>query len=161
MTTSDRQGRSAMRHDPAGASIIIMLRSLKLRGMAHMQWMTWSQKARPRLRLQRRCDSKCSKRKWRNGRCVRLLTTQRLRASLRTRISQALTSPKATSTRPPYGSSIENAENVILIGGPGTGKSHVATVIGVQAIGHHRRAWLLAVQPVRQRTAVPPSEQTL
>ncbi|WVX50937.1 hypothetical protein ROLI_040380 [Roseobacter fucihabitans] len=31
MTTSDRQEASAMRHDPAGASIIIMLRSLKLR----------------------------------------------------------------------------------------------------------------------------------
>ena len=26
----------------------------------------------------------------------------------------------------------------MLIGGPGTGKSHVATAIGVQAIEHHR-----------------------
>jgi hypothetical protein len=26
-----------MRHDPAGASIVIMLRSLKLHGMAHAQ----------------------------------------------------------------------------------------------------------------------------
>ena len=34
---------------------------------------------------------------------------------------------------------IENAENVVLIGGPGTGKSHTATAIGVQAIEHHRR----------------------
>ena len=34
---------------------------------------------------------------------------------------------------------MENAENVVLIGGPGTGKSHVATAIGVQAIEHHRR----------------------
>ena len=33
---------------------------------------------------------------------------------------------------------MENAENVVLIGGPGTGKSHVATAIGVQAIEHHR-----------------------
>ncbi|MFT7594637.1 MAG: hypothetical protein ACI8R4_001959 [Paracoccaceae bacterium] len=32
-----------------------------------------------------------------------------------------------------------NVENVVLIGGPGTGKSHVATAIGVQAIEHHRR----------------------
>ena len=37
------------------------------------------------------------------------------------------------------GEFIENAENVVLIGGPGTGKSHVATAIGVQAIEHHRR----------------------
>ena len=34
---------------------------------------------------------------------------------------------------------MENAENVVLIGGPGTGKSHVATAIGVQAIERHRR----------------------
>ena len=33
---------------------------------------------------------------------------------------------------------MENAENVVLIGGPETGKSHVATAIGVQAIEHHR-----------------------
>ena len=34
---------------------------------------------------------------------------------------------------------IDAAENVVLIGGPGTGKSHTATAIGVQAIEHHRR----------------------
>ena len=34
MMISDKQGRSAMRHNPAGASIVIMLRSLKLHGMA-------------------------------------------------------------------------------------------------------------------------------
>ena len=35
---------------------------------------------------------------------------------------------------------VENAENVVLIGGPGTGKTHLATAIGVQAIMHmHRR----------------------
>jgi len=37
------------------------------------------------------------------------------------------------------GEFMENTENVVLIGGPGTGKSHIATAIGVQAIEHHRR----------------------
>ena len=37
------------------------------------------------------------------------------------------------------GEFMENAENVVLIGGPGTGKSHIATAIGVQAIEHHKR----------------------
>ena len=37
------------------------------------------------------------------------------------------------------GEFIDNAENAVLISGPGTGKSHVATAIGVQAIEHHRR----------------------
>lgn len=34
---------------------------------------------------------------------------------------------------------IDGAENVVLIGGPGTGKTHAATALGVQAIEHHRR----------------------
>ena len=32
---------------------------------------------------------------------------------------------------------IEDAQNVVLIGGPGTGKTHIATAIGIQAIEHH------------------------
>ena len=34
---------------------------------------------------------------------------------------------------------INGAENVVLIGGPGTGKTHAATALGVQAIEHRRR----------------------
>jgi DNA replication protein DnaC len=34
---------------------------------------------------------------------------------------------------------MDEAQNVVLIGGPGTGKTHVATAIGIRAIGHHRR----------------------
>jgi DNA replication protein DnaC len=34
---------------------------------------------------------------------------------------------------------MDAAENVVLIGGPGTGKSHVATALGIQAIEHHRK----------------------
>ena len=37
------------------------------------------------------------------------------------------------------GGFLDAAENVVLIGGPGTGKTHVATAIGVQLIEHHRR----------------------
>src|SRR3546814_10359549 len=34
---------------------------------------------------------------------------------------------------------IDIADNVVLVGGPGTGKTHVATALGVQAIEHHRK----------------------
>jgi DNA replication protein DnaC len=47
---------------------------------------------------------------------------------------------------------MENAENVVLIGGPGTGKSHVATAIGVQAIEHHRRINALEQEKVLGKT---------
>ena len=32
---------------------------------------------------------------------------------------------------------LDETENIVLIGGPGTGKTHIATAIGVQAIIHH------------------------
>ena len=34
---------------------------------------------------------------------------------------------------------LEDAQNVVLVGGPGTGKTHLATAIGVQAIQQHRQ----------------------
>ena len=34
---------------------------------------------------------------------------------------------------------LEDANNVVLVGGPGTGKTHIATALGVQAIEHHHR----------------------
>lgn len=37
------------------------------------------------------------------------------------------------------GEFIESAHNVVLVGGPGTGKTHLATAIGVRAIEHDRR----------------------
>ena len=33
---------------------------------------------------------------------------------------------------------MEDAQNVVFVGGPGTGKTHLATAIAVQAIQHHR-----------------------
>ena len=33
--------------------------------------------------------------------------------------------------------SLENAHNVVLVGGPGTGKTHLTTALSVQAIEHY------------------------
>ena len=34
---------------------------------------------------------------------------------------------------------LDESQNVVLVGGPGTGKTHLATAIGVQAIQHHHK----------------------
>ena len=33
---------------------------------------------------------------------------------------------------------LEHAQNIVFVGGPGTGRTHLATAIAVQAIQHHR-----------------------
>ena len=132
-----------MRHDPAGASIVIMLRSLKLYGMANAVEDLVAQggpafdAATPML-------------------------SQLLKAEIAEREVRSIAYQTKVARFPSYkdlagfdfkssdineanvrqlhrGDFMENAENVVLIGGPGTGKSHVATAIGVQAIEHHRR----------------------
>ena len=47
---------------------------------------------------------------------------------------------------------MDDAQNVVLVGGPGTGKTHLATAIGVQAIQHHhlRVRFLSTVDLVNQ-----------
>ena len=34
---------------------------------------------------------------------------------------------------------IKPIDNIVLVGGPGTGKTHAATALGVQAIEHHKK----------------------
>ncbi|EJC71675.1 DNA replication protein [Rhizobium leguminosarum bv. trifolii WSM2012] len=34
---------------------------------------------------------------------------------------------------------LDDANNIVLVGGPGTGKTHIATALGVQAIEHYHK----------------------
>jgi len=34
---------------------------------------------------------------------------------------------------------MDQANNAVLVGGPGTGKTHIATAVGVQAVEYHRK----------------------
>eukprot|EP00919_Chromeraceae_sp_WS-2016_P068691 GHVR01162602.1.p2 GENE.GHVR01162602.1~~GHVR01162602.1.p2 ORF type:complete len:275 (-),score=36.74 GHVR01162602.1:190-1014(-) len=132
-----------MRHDPAGAAIVIMMRSLKMPGMAqaerdlHEQGSPAFDAAIPML-------------------------SQLLKAEIAEREVRSIAYHMKAARFPAYkdisgydfGASevrealvrqlhrcefMEAAENVVLIGGPGTGKSHVATALGIQAIEHHRK----------------------
>ncbi|MFL5194735.1 MAG: IS21-like element helper ATPase IstB [Microvirga sp.] len=132
-----------MRHDPASAAIVIMLRSLKMHGMAQAvtdlieQGVPAFEAAVPIL-------------------------SQLLKAELAEREVRSIAYHMKAARFPAYkdlsgfdfasseineatvrqlhrGDFMDGAQNVVLVGGPGTGKTHVATALGIQAIEHHRR----------------------
>ena len=132
-----------MRHDPASGAIVIMLRSLKMYGMAQAITDLIEQGA-PAFEA-----------------AVPMLS-QLLKAELAEREVRSIAYHMKVARFPAYkdlsgfdftASEIneatvrtlhrcefmDGAQNVVLIGGPGTGKTHVATALGIQAIEHHRK----------------------
>lgn len=132
-----------MRHDPASGAIVIMLRSLKLHGMAQAVTDLIEQGA-PAFEA-----------------AVPMLS-QLLKAELAEREVRSIAYHMKVARFPAYkdlsgfdfaNSEIseaivrqlhrcdfmDTAQNVVLIGGPGTGKTHIATALGIQAIEHYRR----------------------
>ena len=133
----------AMRHDPATAAIVIMLRSLKMHGMAQAVSDLMEQGS-PAF------DAAVP------------IIAQLLKAELAEREVRSIAYHMKAARFPAYkdltgfafASSDANealvrqlhrcefmdaAHNAVLIGGPGTGKTHIATALGVQAIEHHRK----------------------
>jgi DNA replication protein DnaC len=138
-----KQPEAAMRHDPASGAIIIMLRSLKMYGLAQAATDLMEQGA-PAFEA-----------------AVPILS-QLLKAELAEREVRSIAYHMKAARFPAYkdlsgfdfASSeineatlrqlhkcefMDGAQNVVLIGGPGTGKTHAATALGVQAVEHHRR----------------------
>ena len=132
-----------MHHDPASGAIVIMLRSLKLYGMAQAVTDLMEQGS-PAFEA-----------------AVPVLS-QLLKAELAEREVRSIAYHMKAARFPAYkdlagfdfGASevsearvrqlhrcefLDDAHNVVLIGGPGTGKTHLATALGVQAIEHHRK----------------------
>ncbi len=133
-----------MRHDPASAAIVIMLRSLKMFGMAHAVNDLMEQGS-PAFET-----------------TVPILS-QLLKAETAEREVRSVAYQIKSARFPAYkdlagfdfaaseinealvrqlhrGEFINDAHNIVLIGGPGTGKTHVATALGVQAVEHcHKR----------------------
>ena len=132
-----------MRHDPASAAIVIMLRGLKMYGMAQAVGELMEQGA-PAFEA-----------------AVPILS-QLLKAEAAEREVRSISYQIKAARFPAYkdlagfdfasseinealvrqlhrGDFIGSADNVVLIGGPGTGKTHIATAIGVQAVEHHRK----------------------
>ena len=132
-----------MRHDPASGAIIIMLRSLKMHGMAQAvvdlteQGSPAFQAAMPILTQLLKAET--AEREVRS-------TANRLKAArfptyrdlngfdfASNDVNEALVRQLHRCEF------LQDAHNVVLVGGPGTGKTHIATALGVQAIEHHRK----------------------
>ena len=132
-----------MRHDPASAAVVVMLRSLKMYGMAQAASDLIEQGA-PAF------DT-----------AVPILS-QLLKAEVAEREVRSIAYQMKAARFPAYkdlagfdfASSevneamvrqlhrcafVEDAHNVVAVGGPGTGKTHIATALGVQAVEHHRK----------------------
>jgi DNA replication protein DnaC len=137
------RGRFLMRHDPANAAIVIMLRGLKMYGMAQAVGELTDQGS-PAFEA-----------------AVPILS-QLLKAETAEREVRSIAYQIKSARFPAYKdlagfdfatSEINEAmvrqlhrceftdetHNVVLIGGPGTGKTHVATALGVQAVEHHHK----------------------
>jgi DNA replication protein DnaC len=132
-----------MRHDPAAAAITIMLRSLKMHGMAQAAAELTEQGA-PAFQS-----------------AIPILS-QLLKAEIAEREVRSIAYQLKAARFPTYkdltgfdfassqlnevlvrqlhaGAFMDSADNIVLVGGPGTGKTHVATALGVQAVEHHRK----------------------
>ena len=132
-----------MRHNPASGAIVIMLRSLKMHGMAQAVSELTEQGA-PAFEtavpiLSQLLKAEMAEREVRS-------TAYQLKAArfpayrdlngfdfASSEINEALVRQLHRCEF------LQDAHNVVLVGGPGTGKTHVATALGVQAIEHHHK----------------------
>lgn len=132
-----------MRHDPASAAVVVMLRGLKMYGMAGAVSDLIEQGA-PAFDaavpiLSQLLKAEVAERE------VRSIAYQIKAARFPAYKDLAMFDFAASEVnealvRQLHGGDFMNgADNVVLIGGPGTGKSHIATALGVQAVEHHRK----------------------
>jgi DNA replication protein DnaC len=132
-----------MRHNPASGAIVIMLRQLKMHGMAQAVGELTEQGA-PAFEaaipvLSQLLKAETAEREVRST--AYQLKTARFPAYrdlngfdfASSEINEALVRQLHRCDF------LDEANNIVLVGGPGTGKTHVATAIGVQAIEHHHK----------------------
>src|SRR3974377_279622 len=138
-----RSARCAMRNDPAIGALVIMLRGLKMHGRAQaidelaQQGAPAFQAAIPVLSQLLKAETA--------EREVRSMAYQ-LKAA-RFPVYRDLAGFDFSSSEVNEAQVrqlhrcdfLETVDNVVLVGGPGTGKTHIATALGVQAIEHHKK----------------------
>ncbi|MER9420767.1 IS21-like element helper ATPase IstB [Mesorhizobium sp. M0306] len=129
-----------MRHDPASAVVVIMLRSLKMHGMAQAV-AELTEQGSPAFEAAVPILSQLLKAEMAE-REVRSVAHQLKAARFpvyRDLAGFDFASSEALVRQLHRCEFMDQANNVVLVGGPGTGKTHIATALGVQAIEHHRK----------------------
>jgi DNA replication protein DnaC len=132
-----------MRHDPASGAIVVMLRSLKMHGMAQAVTDLMQQGA-PAFDaavpiLSQLLKAETAEREVRSVayqlKIARFPAYRDLAGFdfANSEINEALVRQLH------HCEFIDLADNVVLVGGPGTGKTHIATALGIQAIEHHHK----------------------
>jgi DNA replication protein DnaC len=132
-----------MRHNPASGAIVIMLRQLKMHGIAHAVG-DLTEQGSPAFEaaipiLSQLLKAETAEREVRST--AYQLKTARFPAYrdlngfdfASSEINEALARQLHRCDF------LDDANNIVLVGGPGTGKTHIATAIGVQAIEHHHK----------------------
>jgi DNA replication protein DnaC len=132
-----------MRHDPASAAIVVMLRGLKMYGMAQAVGDLIEQGA-PAFTsaipiLSQLLKAEMAEREVRSIayqiKAARFPAYKDLAG-----FDFASSEVNETTVRQLHaGAFIDGADNIVLIGGPGTGKTHIASALGIQAVEHHRK----------------------
>ena len=132
-----------MRHDPASSALVIMLRSLKMYGMAQAVD-ELAQQGAPAFEaaipiLSQLLKAETAEREVRSMAYqlkVARFPVYRDLAGFDFSSSEVNEALVRQLHRCDF---IEPVDNVVLVGGPGTGKTHIATALGVQAIEHHKK----------------------
>lgn len=132
-----------MRHNPAAGAIVIMLKSLKMHGMAQAVGELTEQGA-PAFEaaipiLSQLLKAETAEREVRSTayqlKVARFPAYRDLNGFdfARNDVNEALVRQLHRCDF------LQDANNIVLVGGPGTGKTHIATAIGIQAIEHHHK----------------------
>ena len=132
-----------MRHDPASAAIVIMLKGLKMHGMAQAVG-ELTEQGSPAFEaaipvLSQLLKAETAEREVRSVayqlKAARFPAYRDLNGFgfASSEVNEALVRQLHRCDF------IAQADNIVLVGGPGTGKTHIATALGVQAIEHHRK----------------------
>ena len=132
-----------MRHNPASGAVVIMLRSLKMHGMAQAV-SELTEQGSPAFEtavpiLSQLLKAEIAEREIRSTayqlKAARFPTYRDLNGFdfASSEVNEALVRQLHRCEF------LEDAHNIVLVGGPGTGKTHIATALGVQAIEHCRK----------------------